>query len=157
MGMLLKRWLCGLTVMLEKETGNIAISKLRAICLFEADINWVLKVIYAKRMMASTRKNHLVPLKLFVPAGQSAPNTTMAKVMFTDVCRTYHKNHAVASLDLGQCYDTLAHCFCSLALHAFGVPIKAIKLMLLTLQTIHELLVMHCIRQGQQGLWRHAG
>ena len=39
MGLPLERWLHGLTVMLEKERGNINIEKLRAICLFEADLN----------------------------------------------------------------------------------------------------------------------
>ena len=34
MGIPLQRWLHGLTVMLEKESGNCEIDKLRAICLF---------------------------------------------------------------------------------------------------------------------------
>ena len=38
----MERWLNGLTVMLEKKRGNIDIEKLRAICLFETDFNWVL-------------------------------------------------------------------------------------------------------------------
>ena len=68
--------------MLEKESGNINIDKLRAICLFEADLNWVLKVIFAKRMMGNARANKLVSPELFVTAGQNAPNATMAKVMY---------------------------------------------------------------------------
>ena len=39
MGAPLNRWLNGLTVMLKKEKGNINIDKLRAICLFKADLN----------------------------------------------------------------------------------------------------------------------
>ena len=39
MGMPLEWWLHGLTVLLEKEHGNISIEKLRAIYLFEADLN----------------------------------------------------------------------------------------------------------------------
>ena len=138
MGMPLRRWLHGLTVMLEKEADNYETDKLRAICLFEADLNWALKIVYAKRMMDNARENNLVPLELFATAGQSAPNATMAKVMFTDhYCRICHRNHVVASVDLGQYYDTVAHGFCSLVLQAFGVPMKAIKLMLLTLQTMN--------------------
>ena len=132
----LERWLNGLTVMLEKERGNINIEKLRAICLFEADLNWVLKVIYAKRTMKNARNQNLLEPELFAVAGQSAPNATMAKIMFADVCRTQHRNFAVASVDLGQCYDAVNHAFCSIALQAFGVPLKAIRLILLTLQTM---------------------
>ena len=137
MGMPLERWLHGLTVMLEKERGNINVEKLRAICLFEADLNWVLKVIHAKRMMGNAYEHDLIPQEIFAVAGRSAPDATMAKIMFTDICRTQLRNHAVASVDLGQCYDAVAHGFCSLALQAFGVPMKAIKLMLLTMQTMN--------------------
>ena len=72
----LERWLNGLTVMLEKERGNINIKKLRAICLFEADLNWNLKVIYAKRTMKNARNQNLIEPELFTVAGQSAPNAT---------------------------------------------------------------------------------
>ena len=123
--------------MLEKEKGNINIDKLRAICLFKADFNWVLKVIYAKRMMANARENDLLEPEIFAVAGRSAPDATMAKVAFTDINRAQHRNHAVASVDLGQCYDSVAHGACSIALQAFGVPTKAVCLMLLTLQTMN--------------------
>ena len=122
MGMLLKRWLHGLTILLEKEHGNINIEKLRAICLFEADLNWVLKVIFAKRMMANAQENHLVPPELFATAGSNAIRATLAKVLYTNICRTQHKNHGVASVDNGQCYDAVGHALCSLALQSFGVP-----------------------------------
>ena len=132
--------------MLEKERGNINIEKIRAICLFEADLNWVLKVIYAKRTMKNAREQNLIEPELFAVAGQSAPNATMAKIMFTEVCRTQHRNFAVASVDLGQCYDAVNHAFCSIAMQAFGVPFKAVKLMLLTLQTMNEVLAKDSVR-----------
>ena len=62
MGAPLDCWLHGLTVMLKKEKGNINIEKLRAICLFEADLNWVLKIVYAEKNDAQrqgTRSNSL--------------------------------------------------------------------------------------------------
>ena len=133
MGMPLKRWLHGLTVFLEKEYGNINIEKLRAIYLFEADLNWVLKVIFLKRMMANARENNLVPPKLFATAGSNVIRATLAKVLYTDSCRMQHRNHAVASVDNGHCYDAVGHALCSLALQAFGVPRNLIVLMLITL------------------------
>jgi hypothetical protein len=47
------RWGIGLTVLLEKVVGNNFVHKLRAICLLEADFNWINKVIFAKRMIGS--------------------------------------------------------------------------------------------------------
>ena len=137
MGMPLERWLHGLTVLLEKEHGNINIEKLRAICLFEADLNWVLKVIFAKRMMANARENELVPLEIFATAGSNAVRATLAKVLYTDIYRTQHRNHGIASVDNGQCYDAVGHAVYSLALQAFGVPRKPIMLMLIALQTMN--------------------
>ena len=121
-GMPLKRWLHNLTVLLEKEFGNINIKKLRANFLFEADLNWVLKVIFAKCTMANARENNLVLPTLFVSAGSNMIRAILEKVLYTDICRTQHRNRTVVSVDLGQCYNTVGHSMCSLALQAFGVP-----------------------------------
>ena len=85
MGASLDCWLNGLTIMLEKEKGKINIKRLRAICLFEADLNWVLKIVYAKRMMRNAREQDLILPELFATAGRSAIDATKAKIMFTDV------------------------------------------------------------------------
>jgi hypothetical protein len=45
----LAQWGKGLAVLLEKIFGNVFVTKLRAICLLEADINWWSKLIFAKR------------------------------------------------------------------------------------------------------------
>ena len=137
MGMPLKRWLHGLTVLLEKEQGNTNIERLRAICLFEVDLNWVLKVIFAKRMMANAQENDLVPPELFVTAESNTIRATLVKVLYTNICRTQHRNHGVASVDNGQCYDAVGHALCSLALQSFGVPRKPIVLMLIALQAMN--------------------
>ena len=126
-----------MTVLLENEHGNINIEKLRAICLLEADVNWVLKVIFAKHMMANARENDLVPSELFATAGSNAIRATLAKVLYTNICRTQHRNHGVASVDNGQCYGAVGHALCSLALQSFGVPRKPIVLMLIALQTMN--------------------
>ena len=87
MGMLLKRWLRGLAVLLEKEHGNIIIEKLRAICFFKAHLNWVLKVTFAKCMIVNARENDLVPPELFATAGSSPVRATLVKVLYIDICR----------------------------------------------------------------------
>ncbi len=38
-------------MLLKKAKGNIFINKMRAICLLEADYNWLNKLIYTKWMM----------------------------------------------------------------------------------------------------------
>jgi hypothetical protein len=64
-GIPLARWGIGLTVLLEKKVGNNFIHKLRAICLLEADFNWINKIIFARQMIGSALKKKLIPGKCF--------------------------------------------------------------------------------------------
>jgi hypothetical protein len=55
-GVVLERWACGLSVMLEKMFGYALITKLRFILLMEADFNATNKIIYGQRMLQQARK-----------------------------------------------------------------------------------------------------
>jgi hypothetical protein len=50
-GVPLTHWGNGLTVLLEMVFGNIYIDKMWAICLLEANYNWLNKFVFAKQMM----------------------------------------------------------------------------------------------------------
>jgi hypothetical protein len=75
----LARWGIGLTVLLEKVVGNNFVYKLRAICLFEADFNWINTVIFAKPMIGSALENNSIPGKCFSKKGSNCINTVMTK------------------------------------------------------------------------------
>ncbi len=60
-GVPLARWGNGLTVLLKKVFGNIYIDKMRAICLLEADINWLNKFMIAKQMMDKAFEGDIIP------------------------------------------------------------------------------------------------
>ena len=47
----LDRWIRGVSIMLEKKPNEIAVSKLRAILLLEADFNTVNKIIFNTRLI----------------------------------------------------------------------------------------------------------
>jgi hypothetical protein len=47
----LARWCKGITILIEKAPGSTNIESFRAICLFEADANYINKFVYAKQMM----------------------------------------------------------------------------------------------------------
>ena len=59
-GIPLIRWGNGLTVLLEKVVGNIYINKMRAICLLEANYNWLNKYVFAKHMMDKAFQEDIV-------------------------------------------------------------------------------------------------
>jgi hypothetical protein len=60
-GIVLERWLQGLSVMLEKIFGCALITKLRSILLMEADFNTTNKTVYGVRMLANVRRYKLMP------------------------------------------------------------------------------------------------
>jgi hypothetical protein len=78
------RWTKGLTVLLEKVFGEIYIEKLRAICLFEADFNWITKVIFAKRMMTNARACGIVPTEQFADKNTDSQEGVLASVFSND-------------------------------------------------------------------------
>jgi hypothetical protein len=134
LGWPLQRWLHTVIVLLQKEMGTVFINKLRAICLFEADFNYVLKVIFAQRMMGNLNREKLLPLEQHAKAFSGAKNATMNRLLYQDIHRTLHWPYAVASVDLGDCYDALYHGWSAISLLAAGVPNAQVKMMLVALQ-----------------------
>ena len=94
-------------------------------------------MIFAKRMMANAQENNLVPPELFATAGSNAIRATLAKILYTDIYRTQHRNHGVTSVDNGQFYEVIRHGLCSLALQLLGIPRKPIMLMVIALQSMN--------------------
>lgn len=122
-GIPMERWGSGLTVLIEKEFGNIYLEKMRAIVLLEADMNWLNKLVFAKRMMDQAYDNGLVPVEQFAKRGTQAAHGVLCKVLFCDMVRALHVVAGIPSVDLGNCYDAVAHPIASIALQAFMVPV----------------------------------
>ena len=59
------RWRSSVTVLLEKVFGVRLITKLRSICLLEADFNWLNKLIFAHRLEIHCRQHNLTPQEQF--------------------------------------------------------------------------------------------
>ena len=118
----LQRWLHTVIALLQKEMGTIMVNKLRAICLFEADFNYVLKVIFAQRMMSKLNQRNLLPAEHHAKVCSGAKNATMNRMLYQDVHRTLHWPYATALVDLGDCYDSMYHDWNAISLLAAGVP-----------------------------------
>ena len=57
----LKQWIKGLSIVLEKEPGEILVAKLRATLLLESDFNALHKVIFGRRIVPTLESNNLIP------------------------------------------------------------------------------------------------
>ena len=135
-GIPMERWGSGLTVLIEKEFGNIYLEKMRAIVLLEADMNWLNKLVFAKRMMDQAYDNGLVPVEQFAKRGTQAAHGVLCKVLFCDMVRALHVVAGIPSVDLGNCYDAVAHPIASIALQAFMVPVAMVVMSLTILQSM---------------------
>ncbi len=71
-----------MTCLLEKERGNCYVERLRAICLLEADFNWMLKFVFARSMMENMRAMDLVPVEQIAAKGKTAIDGVMQKQLF---------------------------------------------------------------------------
>lgn len=133
-GIVLERWSSGLSVMLEKIFGCSLITKLRSICLIEADFNATNKIIYGMRMLDNVRKYKLMPEEVFSKRNRMADDGTLLKVLFYDIVRQCRRPAGIASVDADNCYDRIAHPMLSMITQSFGVPSRAIGTMLSTIQ-----------------------
>ena len=94
----MERWGHSLTVLLEKEFGNIYIEKMQAICLMEADFNWLNKLVFAKRMMNQAYDAGLVPDEQFAKANTQASygvlRTVQGSLLRYDSCSSHHSRYS---------------------------------------------------------------
>ena len=119
-----------LTVPLGKEFGSVFFDKLRAIILFEADFNWIQKIIFSNKMADLAKKHNLIPPEQCAAPGKDGNKGSLLKVFHTDHLRTMHIPHATISADLENCYDSVAQAVAALGMRAFGVRATTVAVFL---------------------------
>lgn len=137
------RWRSSLTVLLEKVFGIRLISKLRAICLLEADFNWLNKLIFAHRLEAYCRKHNIIPPEQFARSKTTCEEASLVKNLISDNARILHNSLAITSADLDQCFDRANGPITGVAAQAHGVSLASTRLMLNTMQ-----LMQYFIKSG---------
>jgi hypothetical protein len=63
---------------------------MRAICLLEADFNWLNKLVFAKRMMDQAYDAGNIPPEQFAKRGTQAAHGVLCKVLFCDYICALH-------------------------------------------------------------------
>ena len=105
-GLPLERWLHRILVLIEKESGNIDIDKL----------NWLLKIIFSKKLMGRAIETNLLPQEFFAQKGTSTMEAIITQTLLCDINRLQHRTFLVVSADLSQCFDSVGHAQCNLSL-----------------------------------------
>jgi hypothetical protein len=139
-GVSLARWGKGLTVLLEKILGNVFVHKSCAICLLEADFNWWNKLIFAKQMMQQAIQDGHIPQECFAKKHSHCNYAVLTKQFFCNSSRVLHHPAGLGECNFRDCYDCAAHPPTSIALQSWGISKTAIRLLLLSMQTMQYVL-----------------
>jgi hypothetical protein len=130
------RWGNGLMVLLKKVFQNIYIDKMQAICLLEANYNWLNKFLFAKQMMDKAFEGDIIPAEQFAKRESQATEGVLTSGLFCDIAQALHKTTAIECVDMANCYDAVAHPIASIALQSFKVCKVMVAIMLYVLKTM---------------------
>jgi hypothetical protein len=97
-GVTLAHWGNRLTILLKKVFRNIYIDKMRAICLLEANYNWLNKFVFVEQMMDKAFEGDIIPVEQFAKRGSQATKGVLTSVLFCDIACALHKTAAIESV-----------------------------------------------------------
>ena len=136
-GLYLSRWCKGLTVMLEKEEGNIRVDKLRAILLMEADFNFLNKLMFGHRLVKQVEKFNRFPDELYGSRSfLSAILVAINRRLTIDIFKQKRRAGTIAGVDAAQCYDRIVHSLSILLCQREGAPISSLLMMFGVIQSM---------------------
>jgi hypothetical protein len=107
-----------------------------AICLFEANYNWLNKFVFTKQMMDKAFQGDIIPAEEFAKRGSPATEGVLTSGLFCDIAWALHKTASKESVDLANCYGAVAYPNASMALQSFKVCKVMVAMMLYVLETM---------------------
>ena len=136
-GHCLTRWCKGLTVMLEKEAGNIRVDKLRAILLMEADFNFVNKLLFGHRLVKQIESFNRFPDELYGSRSSlTAILVAINRRLVIDISKQKRRASTIAGVDAAQCYDRIVHSLSILLCQREGAPFSSLLMMFGVIQSM---------------------
>jgi len=117
------RWLSATSVCIEKEPNNPSTDKIRIIHLFEADLNFVWKILWGKRLVRRAEHNQLYPEEQYGSRpSRSATTAVLSKVLIGNYCQVTRLNLGWLDNDCTANYDRIICSLCSVACQHLGMP-----------------------------------
>jgi hypothetical protein len=120
------RWQYGVDAILEKITGKPMIEKLWIIMLYEADFNFVLKLIWRRRLVRHAEKykclgssNHQLR------AGQHTVDALLEKLLLYEYACLTRTSLVTVHNDAKSCYDRIIKSLAMIACIGVGLPLLA--------------------------------
>jgi hypothetical protein len=89
--------------------------------------------VYGVRMLDNAQRYKLIPEEIFSKQNCTANNGGLAKTLFYDIACQTRSSAAIASVDVSNYYNWIAHTMASLIFQSFGLESTAVSAMLETI------------------------
>ena len=120
------RWMTCVDAVLEKIPGNPIIEKLRIIMLFQADFNFMLKVVWGRRLVKLAEKHDALGTDNHGSrSGRQVSDAQVEKVLVYDYSRLTRTNLITIDNDAKSCYDRILKTMAMAACVSHGLPLMA--------------------------------
>eukprot|EP00957_Ditylum_brightwellii_P108953 8311646-Ditylum_brightwellii.AAC.1 len=111
--------------MLEKDPGSPKITCLQIIVIVEADMNMIMKVIWARWLVPKAEEsNYLSRVHFGNWKGKTALDALLLKITTMDSLRLFRLNDTILNNDTVSCYDRMILVVSLLYLQSLGLPIS---------------------------------
>ena len=139
----LPRWQHVTQLMLEKGKGP-AIENLRVIQLLEADLNWLLRLLWGKRLDRHATEAGVYNEAQFASPGKLCQSAIVNKVLFFDLLRQNRYYGALIDNDATAAFDRVLPALCVVTCRQLGMPKAAQRFFFKMLrQTIYTTTTAH--------------
>ena len=116
------RWKKAIQIMIEKKPGLPLLHRLRGIIILEADYNWILRLIWGKRLFQNAaKKGKLMTAQQARPGFQSI-SSALNKVLAYDLMRLTKRSGGSFDNDAEGCYDRIVPPHAMLCCRRMGLP-----------------------------------
>ncbi len=136
----LKRWQRSIQVMLEKGKGRF-VENLRIIQLCEADLNFVLNIIWGYRLVRNAQKGHHLDPSQYAHPGQTCHSTVWNKTLYCDLMRQTLSAGIMTDYDATAAFDRVLHAMSIITCRCIGLPQGACMFMYHLLQNMEFFLL----------------
>jgi hypothetical protein len=120
----LDRWMNCTQVMLEKGKGNY-INNLRIIQLLEADLNFVLRLIWGRRLNRAANNKDLYDASQYAVPGSLCNSAALQKVLYLDLMRQCQETGYMIDFDAKAAYDSVIPALAVVTCKRLGLPEEA--------------------------------
>ena len=139
----LPRWQHVTQLMLEKGKGP-GIENLRVIQLLEADLNWLLRFLWGKKLEKHAQDNGVYNESQFASPGKLCQSAILNKVLFFDILRQNRHYGALIDNDATAAFDRVLPALCVVTCRQLGMPKHAQRFFFKMLrQTIYTTTTAH--------------